>query len=521
MNLPNTRSLELVSIPDPARPASKVRTMPGTAALLFCVCALLGAPQAQAARRDFTTGVWLTEGYGQAFMIVGDHLVRYEVTAGKEVAGDNKKNTGSCMEDASATRVQSTDDVERFVGPAVNPDTGAKDTFIFTRDDDDDEHLTLHVEGAIADIGLKPGTLPDGCVGTHVSTPFTNFDIFANTFREQYAFFKLRHMDWDAVVAEHRAAIRDGTKDPELFEHFKAMIEPLQDAHTGIAAPALGKSKTFDGWRPPAPIGKEAGLRAHAIIDQRYLVTPLTWYCNETMGFGMLPDKVGYLRIDSFEGYADDASFDKQIEVLNAALDNIFRQAREMKGLVIDVRLNGGGADEFGTILAGRLTRHPYLAYSKIYRIDPRRPSRFSRPQRIMVKASRRPGFYGPVALLIGHESVSAAETFAMAMQGRERRTVFVGENTQGVFSDVLTRILPNGWTFGVPNEIYLTEDDEAYDLVGVPPDVRVPVFARGDIARGRDPALEAGVQAVTDDGCDTDRSRKKAASATTAGVSR
>ncbi|MFM0731489.1 S41 family peptidase [Paraburkholderia sediminicola] len=287
--------------------------------------------------------------------------------------------------------------------------------------------------------------------------------------------------------------------------------------YSSIFTTALGKS--FDGWRPPAAISKDARLRAHAIIDQRYLVTPRAWYCNEQIGFGVLPDKVGYLRVRSFEGYADDASFDKQIDVLKTALDTIFRQTRDMKGLVIDVRLNGGGADEFGTILAGRLTRLPYLAYSKIYRIDPKRPSRFSRPQRIMVKASRRPGFYGPVALLIGHESVSAAETFAMALQGRYRRTVFVGENTQGVFSDVLTRILPNGWTFGVPNEIYLTEDDQAYDLVGVPPDVRIPVFARGDIERGRDPALETGVQALTDDGLNTDR--KKAASATTAGASR
>jgi hypothetical protein len=32
-----------------------------------------------------------------------------------------------------------------------------------------------------------------------------------------------------------------------------------------------------------------------------------------------------------------------------------------------------------------------------------------------------------------------------------------IGENTQRVFSDILTRELPNGWWFGLLDEEYLT----------------------------------------------------------------
>jgi hypothetical protein len=461
---------------------------------LLCVCALLGATHAKAAGAGFTDGLWLTEGYGQAFSIEGDQLRRYEVTS------------ASCMADISATRQAGAGDTERFVGTTVNPDTGAKDAFILARGGDAD-HVTLHVEGAIANFGLvRIKALPQACSVRPVNDPPHNFEIFAKTFAEQYAFFKLRRMNWAAVVARHGAQIDERTSGADLFTHFRAMIAPLQDAHTEIDAPNLIPKRSYDGWRPPAAISDDARRRAHAIIEQRYLMTPLTWYCNDRIGFGMLPDDVGYIRIRSFENYASDAGFDQQIEALNAALDSIFGQARNLQGLVIDVRLNDGGADEFGTIVAGRLTRHRYLAYSKVYRIDPERPDRLSRPQRILVKPTRRPGFYGPVALLIGHESVSAAETFAMALQGRHGDTVFVGENTQGVFSDVLTRHLPNGWTFGVPNEIYLTADGNAYDLVGVPPDDRVPVFAHGDLERGRDPALEAAMRDVQDGNCDARR---------------
>ena len=54
-----------------------------------------------------------------------------------------------------------------------------------------------------------------------------------------------------------------------------------------------------------------------------------------------------------------------------------------------------------------------------------------------------------------------------------------------------LLRHLPNGWTFGLPNEIYLTKDGKAFDMVGVAPDIDVPIFPAEDLANGRDSALD------------------------------
>jgi C-terminal processing protease CtpA/Prc len=68
-----------------------------------------------------------------------------------------------------------------------------------------------------------------------------------------------------------------------------------------------------------------------------------------------------------------------------------------------------------------------------------------------------------------------------------------VGEPTQGVFSDVLSRRLPNGWRFGLPNERFVT-DGRSYDGPGIAPDSLVPVFAQADLAAGRDRAVEAAM---------------------------
>ena len=67
---------------------------------------------------------------------------------------------------------------------------------------------------------------------------------------------------------------------------------------------------------------------------------------------------------------------------------------------------------------------------------------------------------------------------------------VRVGENTQGVFSDVPGRRLPNGWRFGLPNERFVT-NGRSYDGPGIAPDVTVPIYPATDLESGRDGAIE------------------------------
>ena len=110
-------------------------------------------------------------------------------------------------------------------------------------------------------------------------------------------------------------------------------------------------------------------------------------------------------------------------------------------------------------------------------------------------------GFRGPLVLLTSADSVSAAETFTMALLDRRPHVVRLGSNTQGVFSDVLVRKLPKGWTFGLPNEIYLTKDGKAFDGSGVPPDLEVPIFLEEDLASGRDSALDKALELLAHKG--------------------
>jgi len=214
------------------------------------------------------------------------------------------------------------------------------------------------------------------------------------------------------------------------------------------------------------------------------------WFYHSSREYSHLDENIGYLRILSFSGYSEKRGFAAGEEALEAALDEIFSDPN-LKALVIDVRINFGGADPYGLVIASRLATREYLAYTKEARADPVDRNKWTPGDASVVRPGLRPGFRGPVVELIGPLTISAGETFTQALMGRTPHVTRIGENTQGVFSDVLSRKLPNGWKFGLPNEVFRTPQGTTFDGPGIPPDIAVPVFADGDVAAGRDPAME------------------------------
>jgi C-terminal processing protease CtpA/Prc len=176
---------------------------------------------------------------------------------------------------------------------------------------------------------------------------------------------------------------------------------------------------------------------------------------------------------------------------LDAALDTVFAEADLWRGMVIDVRVNFGGWDPLALGIAERLASAEYVAYTKEARADPTDRTRWTPGQPTVVRPSDRPGFRGPVVELTGPLTISAGETFTQALMGRTPAIARVGEHTQGVFSDVLVRHLPNGWRFMLPNEVFRTSEGTTFDGPGIPPTHPAPVFTPEDLASDRDRALE------------------------------
>jgi hypothetical protein len=446
--------------------------------LLLAGVSLFSVPtraQAQASAPSLD-GLWLTDGYGRLIEFQGDELRRFEITS------------LSCIPTGKATR---------------NPAASSANETIFT---DKGEILRvtagtspdtrwLHEDGSVSSIFLRrASSRPDVCNKPVADTPESNYQVFWQTFAEHYPFFKMRNLDWLAADKKFRPQVTADTKPEELFRILSDMIDPLHDAHTFISAKSI--KQRFHGYRPAAdPMQSKNAARITEIIETKYVRGGLRDFCNKQLQYGTLSHSIGYLRVHSFSNYSRDDEFIKQLDALESALDEIFKDSTKLTGLVIDVRINTGGSDVFGVSIASRLATQEYLAYSKVIRNDIHDPDGRTPPQPVLVRVSSRPSFRGPVVLLTSSDSVSAAETFTMAILDRQPHVTRIGENTQGVFSDVLGRKLPNGWSFGLPNEIYVTRDGKTFDGPGVPPDLEVLIFPADDLANGRDSAIDKALE--------------------------
>jgi carboxyl-terminal processing protease len=139
------------------------------------------------------------------------------------------------------------------------------------------------------------------------------------------------------------------------------------------------------------------------------------------------------------------------------------------------VSRNDGGLDSFARRIARRFAAEPTVAYSKYagdYDGD--------RPQEIVLQPPERPRYLGPVYLITSHDTISAAEVFAMAMRALPN-VVHLGETTDGSLSDELWKTLPNGWVLSLSNEIYLDSDGKAWEGKGIPPEFRLEMSDEDD----------------------------------------
>ncbi|MBN9660113.1 MAG: S41 family peptidase [Acidobacteria bacterium] len=428
-------------------------------------------------------GVWRSVGYGDVYAVHGKDWQTFEVTGSTCVAGFRARRVAGRGDRFRAKEGDSFSVVEEGTGPLKR----------------------LVRAGALNSVLMeRVAALPSSCSPPTANTPLGNFDVFTQTFAEQYVAFVLRGVDWARRVSEQRARIGPGTTPGELFRVLSELIRPLADIHTGLEAPSLKKS--FDAsLRPDSErlVGgaivqfEKSGRKAlAAVTDRAYFQGRVRPFCRGQWQYGVTAGHAGYLRILQFGDYARRGGHEGDLRALQSALDVILVNPA-LRGLVIDLRLSFGGDDRLGLAMAGRLTEREYLAYEIQGRSDALDADRFSPGVKVPVKVGRAPRFAGPVVLLTGPITMSAAETFAQALMGRSPRVMRVGESTQGVFCDPLARHLPNGWDVELPNAVYRDAEGWAYDVRGLPPDVPVIGFAQEDLRNGRDPGLEAALRVL------------------------
>jgi|GEM_PF-3194830 hypothetical protein len=353
---------------------------------------------------------------------------------------------------------------------------------------------------------VEPRLYPNNSVG--------NFEAFWHGLSRNYQFWDYDKVDWDEMYRKYRPLVNENTTEAELKNIFQKMIENLIDGHfsvTGFIDTSffyISNKNVIEGYD------------AFVIPDNHFENTIFSMLGSDKQKyegyiFGTLMGKYQYIRAKTFDisiRLAEGDNVEFFVDMINFMLNPLPIH----KGVIIDLRQNGGGATADLVYFAGAFTEKTIVFSQQRSKKGPNRhdygpwtPLEFYS----LVEAFREAGLSAnpntlPCMVLCDRATVSQAEATVMALSVLPQVTV-VGDRTfgaHGAFTPASNATLsnaifggpfklPNGWTVTTASQVVKYIDGKVYEGIGFPPDVVEKLDLPRLLNTGRDNQLEKAIQ--------------------------
>lgn len=305
------------------------------------------------------------------------------------------------------------------------------------------------------------------------SDPIANFEALWQELDEGYSFFEYKNINWASVYNVYRPKVKPNTSVLELYEIMSDMLFTLRDGHVNLEA-GFNRSRNWEWFLGYPPNFDEDLLQRNYWKDEQ-------WYT------GALIHTV----IDSTIGYVRYASFGSRIS--ESQIDLVIARFQNAKGIILDLRDNGGGFSDLPLLLASRFTDQQRLAYTFVVKNGPEQDD-FSEPVEVFVKPGGERQFTKPVILLTNRMCYSATNFFVAIMKNFPNVTL-IGDQTGGGGGTPVSGELPNGWIVRYSSTQSFTPD--GFNIEGgIPPDIKVDM-TEADKLKGKDTILERAIAAL------------------------
>jgi hypothetical protein len=304
-------------------------------------------------------------------------------------------------------------------------------------------------------------------------SPEKNFEACWQILNDNYCFFDYKQIDWDAIHDKYMPMIHDATDERELFQILSSMTQELQDGHVNVISKYF--YSTYDGWFQSYPSNFDWN-----IIQNYYRDGQRAGYYDEIRYAGLSGNRIGYIYYGSFNE-----------SILESELNKIFDSFKECKGLIIDVRDNGGGSLTNSDRLASRFLDQKTLC-GYIQHKTGKGHQDFSKPYPLYLEPSHGDLWLKPVIVLTNRRCFSAANNFVSKMHVLPNVQT-LGGSTGGGSGFPFTSELPNGWRIRFSTSPIL-DINKQHTEFGIEPDILV-ALASEDVEKGEDTLIEKAVR--------------------------
>lgn len=303
------------------------------------------------------------------------------------------------------------------------------------------------------------------------NTPRGNFESMWQTVRDKYSFFEFKNIDWNQVYTKYSARIHSDMSDQELFTVLDSMLFTLKDGHVNLVSP-FDLSRNWQ-WFLNAPPNFNFD-----IVERNYLGNDHR--IAGGLRYTLLSDSIGYLYYGSFSsGFS------------SANLREMFAYLKDVKGIIVDVRDNGGGSLDAAFALAQRFINAEKRVLISQEKTGPGSDD-FGNTVNYTLAPPEAPHFEGPVMLLTNRKCFSATNTFVAILRNFSNVTQ-IGDRTGGGGGLPIDSELPNGWRYRfsatasfLPNGFNIEQ--------GIAPEIRMDMDTTA-LLQGKDNIIEEAIR--------------------------
>ena len=309
------------------------------------------------------------------------------------------------------------------------------------------------------------------------NSPVQNFETLWKDFDEHYGIFIPKKIDWQAQYNKYRPLVSDTMSNRSLFSVLTRMLDTLNDDHVYLRP----VKQTGLPWYSGGILGRTTVEDFDKKVAQSYLSRKTIY--SPAIEYGTFPGNTGYINIIDFG-----ENFNKYL----AAMDEILSKLKDTRGIVIELRENGGGEDRVAQYIANRFASARHFSFSSSLRSGPKHTD-FTAPVNFYTEPAGSFQYTKPVVMLTNLNVFSTGETFILAMK-QNAQVQTVGDITGGAFSDAVTRDLPNGWSYRLSIADVRDAQGVNWEGTGIAPTWLVK-NTKAELAQGKDKAMEKALQ--------------------------
>nr|WP_221411507.1 S41 family peptidase [Dysgonomonas sp. 216] len=295
-----------------------------------------------------------------------------------------------------------------------------------------------------------------------------NFEALWKIIDERYCFFDYKGVDWLEVRERYSPRITEDLTNDAFFDILAEMLAELRDGHVNLIA----SHNISRYWVWEADSVKD---NFDAKIQKEYLKTD--YLIAGSLKYKVLEDSIGYVYYESFSNGFSEAN-----------LDHVIYRLYRCKGIIIDVRDNGGGLLSNVEKLASRFFDEKTLVGYIIHKTG-KGHNDFSSPYKRYIESSYRIRYPRKVAVLTNRKCYSATNDFVNAM-GYSPNVTIIGDKTGGGSGLPFSSELPNGWSVRFSASPMLNAEKEHTEF-GIDPDIKVDMTGT-DMIKSVDTIIEA-----------------------------